>query len=235
MQPFRSETRFESRSWEGVVAELIDDRIIIRTPGPLDTLSNSVYRGGRARASHYVNWRVPLTYNSDDPNRDIERQLCQWQCDASQSVVLMTAAKLTHASIIEAEDERFRLFCLTTAGTGNAARAGSQRKVYEAWRPGTINTFLLFDGQLGEPAMVNALMTAVEAKAAALQDIGLCDSDNGLIATGTTTDAIVIGASGNRSYGAIHGYAGTATSVGAAVGRLVYESVHESVRTQHQP
>ncbi|EFM13166.1 protein of unknown function DUF105 [Paenibacillus curdlanolyticus YK9] len=235
MQPFRSEARFESRIWDGVVAELIDDRIVIHSAEPLRTLSNSVYRGGEATARQFVNWRVPLTYNSDHPTRDIEQQLAEWQCEASQAVVLMTAAKLTHASIMETENDRFRMFCLTTAGTSNAARAGSQRKVYDAWRPGTINTFLLFDGQLGESAMVNALMTAVEAKAAAIQDIGLRDSDNGLTATGTTTDAIVIGVSGSRTFGAIHDYAGTATTVGAAVGRLVYETVYESVQTQHQP
>ncbi len=80
--------------------------------------------------------------------------------------------------------------------------------------------------------MVNALMTAVEAKAAALQDVGLRDPDNGLIATGTTTDAIVLGVSGNSAYGAVHEYAGTATTVGAAIGKLVYDTAYEAVVTQ---
>lgn len=80
--------------------------------------------------------------------------------------------------------------------------------------------------------LINALMTATEAKAAALQDYGLRDSDNGLIATGTSTDAIILGVSGSSAYGAIHEYAGTATELGAAIGRLVYDTVYESVTTQ---
>jgi len=238
MQPFRTSTaRYDSSCWGGVRAALSEDgeRITIDAPVPLRTLSNAVYRGGTSSADRFVNWKVPLTYSSDDPYRDIADRLRQWGLGPARSVVLMTAAKLTHASVAELADERFRLVCLTTAGTRNAARAGSERTVYEAWRPGTINTFLLFDGQLTDAATVNAIMTAVEAKAAALQDIGLCDPDNGRLATGTTTDAIVLGVSGNPIYRAVHEYAGTATTVGAAIGKLVYDTVYEAVATQHEP
>ncbi|MFD2875687.1 adenosylcobinamide amidohydrolase [Paenibacillus rhizoplanae] len=118
-----------------------------------------------------------------------------------------------------------------TAAAGNAARAGSQRSVLAAYRPGTINIMLGIDGWLSQSAMVNAVMTATEAKAAALADLGIKDSENGLSATGTTTDAMVVAVSGSRRYAAEHVYAGTATDLGGAIGRLVYSTVTESLRS----
>ncbi|PWW06505.1 adenosylcobinamide amidohydrolase [Paenibacillus cellulosilyticus] len=236
MQPFRTSAIFRSACWHGVTAELSDegDRITINAPMRLLTLSNAVYNGGMSAADTIVNWKVPLDYNGDDPQGEIALQLRHWGLEPARSAVLMTAAKLTHASAAELSGNRFKLICITTSGTRNAARAGSDRTVYPAWRAGTINTVLLFDGQLTDSAMVNVLMTATEAKAAALQDIGLRDMDNGLVATGTSTDAVVLGVSGSSDYGVIHEYAGTATEVGAAVGKLVYDTVHESVMTQHE-
>ncbi|GFN31790.1 adenosylcobinamide amidohydrolase [Paenibacillus xylaniclasticus] len=236
MQPFRVMNEYYSSCWTGLYARLSDDgeRIMIESPDRMRTLSSAIYRGGMSSADRFINWRVPLTYNNDDPHTEILDRLEQWGIEHERAIVLMTAAKLTHASVAEYMDDRFKLVCMTTAGTRNAARAGSERTIYESWRPGTINTFLLFDGQLTDAAMVNAMMTAVEAKAAALQDIGLRDSDNGLAATGTTTDAIVLGVSGKTIYHAIHEYAGTATTVGAAIGQLVYDTVYESVVTQHE-
>jgi adenosylcobinamide amidohydrolase len=206
----------------------------VEAPAKLRTLSNAVYNGGMSSTDRLVNWKVPLHYNSNNPQADIALQLQQWGLDPVRSVVLMTAAKLTHASVEELCGNCFKLICITTSGTRNAARAGSERTVFPAWRAGTINTMLLFDGQLTDSAMVNALLTATEAKAAALQDFGLRDPDNGRIATGTTTDAIILGVSGSSAYGAIHEYAGTATEVGAAIGKLVYDTVFESATTQYE-
>jgi adenosylcobinamide amidohydrolase len=85
------------------------------------------------------------------------------------------------------------------------------------------------DGRLTPAAMVNAVQTAVEAKAAALADLGITDPENGLIATGTTTDAIVLAVSQSGRYNAEHVYAGTATDLGGAIGRLVYSAVTGSL------
>jgi Uncharacterized conserved protein len=238
MQPFRTHARFRSKYWQDVIVELSGDndgdRITVTLPARLRTLSNAVYNGGFSSAETLVNWKVPITYNASNPQEEIAVQLRQWELAPERSAVLMTAAKLTHASIGELANSHFKLICITTSGTRNAARAASDRTVYPAWRAGTINTILLFDGQMTDSAMVNALMTAAEAKAAALQDIGIHDMENGLIATGTSSDAVILGVCGSPAYGAVHEYAGTATEVGAAIGRLVYDSVYESVTTQHE-
>lgn len=82
--------------------------------------------------------------------------------------------------------------------------------------------------------MVNAIITATEAKTAALQQLGIIEQANGQAATGTTTDAIVIGVSQAASWNALHAYAGVATTIGCAIGEAVYDTVLEATRTQHE-
>ncbi|MCM3625846.1 adenosylcobinamide amidohydrolase [Paenibacillus glycanilyticus] len=233
-QPFRQGQRYDSQVWEGVRIALLEDRLEICHPQQLRTLSNAVHTGGLAEANVIVNWKVPLHYAGTDPAKDTASQLSLWGYSPERTIGLLTAAKLTHASIAEVEGDCFKLLCVTTAGTRNAARAGLPRATFSAYSAGTINTVLLVDGQMTDSAMTNAIITYAEAKAAALSDLFLTDSETNGIATGTTTDAVVIGVSGNPLYRAVHAYAGTATTIGNAIGRLVYETVTEACRTQHE-
>ncbi|WP_194830533.1 adenosylcobinamide amidohydrolase [Laceyella tengchongensis] len=77
------------------------------------------------------------------------------------------------------------------------------------------------------------MITATEAKAAALADLGVTDS-KGLVATGTTTDAVVIAATGNIQDGVIHPYAGTLSPLGQAIARTVYAGVTEAVENERR-
>ncbi|MOA68157.1 Adenosylcobinamide amidohydrolase [compost metagenome] len=49
------------------------------------------------------------------------------------------------------------------------------------------------------------------------------------MATGTTTDAVVLGVTQRADWQLVHSYAGTATDLGGAIGRLVYAAVRESL------
>ncbi|GLX70768.1 adenosylcobinamide amidohydrolase [Paenibacillus glycanilyticus] len=233
-QPFRQGDKYDSKIWEGVWLRLLEDRVVIHSPRKLTTLSNAIHTGGLAEADTIVNWKVPLDYAGTDPAKDTSDQLATWGYAPERTIGLLTAAKLTHASVAEMEGDCFKLVCVTTAGTRNAARAGLPRNTFSAYSAGTINTVLLVDGQMTESAMTNAVITYAEAKAAALQDLQLNDSETNRIATGTTTDTVVVGVSGNAVYSAVHAYAGTATTIGNAIGRLVYETVLEACRTQHE-
>ncbi|MCK9918341.1 adenosylcobinamide amidohydrolase, partial [Microbacteriaceae bacterium K1510] len=133
----------------------------------------------------------------------------------------------------EVNGDAFRMICCTTAGTSNSARAGHVSKTFSAYQCGTINTFLLIDGRTLPAAMVNALITATEAKAAALQDLHLRARDGGT-ATGTTSDSFVLAVS-QQSFSEVHAFAGTATTIGDAAARLVYQTVYEAVSTQEHP
>lgn len=225
------EKAYQSEVWMGLALEWREGHLLLEFPAEAESLSSAVYGGGAGRLKRAVNQYVSRDYECSNPVRDMEQKLLEWGYPLEGCAGLMTAVPLEHAAVAEEDTGSAGIFCCVTAAAGNAARAGSQRSVLAAYRPGTINIMLGIDGWLSPPAMVNAVMTATEAKAAALADLGITDAENGLIATGTTTDAMVLAVSGSRRYAAEHVYAGTATDLGGAIGRLVYSAVTESLRS----
>ncbi|ETT65250.1 hypothetical protein C173_19521 [Paenibacillus sp. FSL R7-277] len=232
--PFKAEDgekTYRSKVWPGLTLEWREGHLLVEFPAEADSISSAVYGGGAGRLKRAVNQYVSRDYECSNPVQDLENKLQEWGYPLEGCAGLMTAVPLEHAAVAEEDTGSAGIFCCVTAAAGNAARAGSERSVLAAYRPGTINIMLGIDGWLSQSAMVNAIMTATEAKAAALADLGIRDAENGLGATGTTTDAIVIAVSGSRRYAAEHVYAGTATDLGGAIGRLVYSAVTESLRS----
>lgn len=232
-QPFLDHTFYRSSIWPDLTITNTDEHVLIRTVDPMTVFSNALWQGGLTHASHFVNWKVPLDYRCADPVELMCTQIKAWGYPIGRTVGLQTAARLTHASIQEEAGDKYRLICCVTAGTGNAARAGRARTTFSAYACGTINTFVLIDASMTTSAMINAVITATEAKAAALQDLGVTE-EAGEIATGTTTDAVVLASSQNKQYGDPHQFAGVATTIGNAIGRLVYQAVYEAVVTQKE-
>jgi adenosylcobinamide hydrolase len=230
-QPFRFSTSYCSDIWPDISIEYREDHLLLQAPEPLTVFSSALWMGGLAQATHLVNWKVPLTYRCEDPAAMMRDQISVWGYPVDRCVGLQTAAKLTHGAVEEESGDRYRMICCATAGTRNSARAGKVRETFSAYQCGTINIFLLVDANLTPAAMINGMMTATEAKAAALQDLQIVDED-GDIATGTTTDCVVLASSQNGQYGAPHQFAGAATTIGNAIGRLVYRAVYTAVATQ---
>jgi len=236
-QPFRAASgklSYVPEAWTDLTFTYEDDRLIVDSKEELQTLSSAVFGGGLGRANRFVNWKVPLNYDCSDPVRDFHERIAAWGYAKSSTVGLITAAKLTHTSIVEETGEEFRIVCLSTAGVGNAARAGVERPSFAAYTPGTINSFIMIDARMTPAAMVNAIMTASEAKAAALQELDIRDHLYGVPATGTTTDAVVVAVSQSQRFEHEHAYGGTATTIGNAIGRLVFQSVYEAVATRNE-
>lgn len=224
---------YHSVAWPGTVVSLESKNdqphIRITLPGQAASMSSAIYGGGFVQLDHIVNRYVNKYYDCSDPIGDMTNFIAAHGYPGESSAGLMTAVKLKYTSIREETGEQASILCCATAGVGNAARAGASRTTFAAYQPGTINMILMIDGVLTPGCMLNAVLTATEAKAAALQDMNVLDHETGAVATGTTTDAIVVGVSGNPAYGVNHHYAGTATDLGGMIGRLVYESVTESI------
>lgn len=230
MQPFRDQSQYPSRVWPELLMVKKDGHLLFKLPKSLSAYSSAVYGGGFQRVSHFVNWQVPLDYASKDPAQLMKQKILGWNYPLQQTIGLQTAAKIHCASIQEEKGDEFRIVACVTAGVGNRERAGKKRMTYSAYQCGTINTFVFIDGKLSQAAMINGIITATEAKAAALQDLQI-KVESGEYATGTTTDAIVLAATQNESC-PTHLFAGTATTIGNAIGCLVYEATCEAVRNQ---
>ena len=118
---------------------------------------------------------------------------------------------------------------LLTAGVQtNALRAGRDSGDY--WEPGTINIIILSNRKLGNGAMSNMLITATEAKTAALEDLDIRSSSSGLPATGTGTDNIIV-VSGQ---GLPAEMSGGHTKLGELLTKSVYEATIQAIAKQNQ-
>jgi len=235
VQPFRSgATTYHARSIHNVDVHYEEPSIIMKSNALWDVISNAVYAGGMTKASAAANVRVPLDYSSDAPAFEFAEWLEQVKLSKQETAGFMTAAKLTHAAFCEWSEEDFKLLVMATAGTSNAARAGCERITYAGYHAGTINLFIWIDGRMSQAAMVNAMMTATEAKCAALADLQIVDKETNSIATGTTTDAMFLAVSQASCYHNEHQYAGTATTLGCQLARAVYHSIYTAVSTQQQ-
>ncbi|RUT46396.1 hypothetical protein EJP82_13105 [Paenibacillus anaericanus] len=222
---------YESTSWPGLKLIQGERHLLLEAPSMMEGLSSAVFGGGMKPIRRMANIYVDRFYRCDDPERDISLLLQEWKYPQTETAGLLTAVQLRHAAVAEEYTDDFAVFCCATAGISNGARAGVKRTTFPAsWTPGTINLMLVVDGKMTPAAMVNAIITATEAKAAALSDLGVLDAENGLTATGTTTDSVVLGVSQSAHWPLVHAYAGTATDIGGAVGRLVYAAVSESLR-----
>lgn len=193
-----------------------------------------------------MNRQVDKLYNEADPLREMDDFILREGLNPRGTAGMLTAAlvkdvgystltwtrdgaedwshkqQLELASVIEAETQPLHVCAWVTVGLGNKARAGAELPAASLY-PGTINTIIVIDGQLTDAAMVNAVITATEAKAAALQSLGV--DVNGQPATGTSTDAVLIA---TTCRGHLYSYAGTATALGYMIGRTVYEAIMAS-------
>ena len=143
---------------------------------------------------------------------------------------MMTAASMDSLRISRESIQGVDIIVLVTSGLSNPRRAGDKAEYRiiseQAQGPGTINTIVITSGILSRAAMVEALMIATEAKAAALQQVKIKSSVSNGIATGTGTDAIAI-VSGHGP-GEIK-YCGKHVLFGEVLGRLVIEAVTSSI------
>lgn len=238
-QPFRQGTSYRSNTIAGLTIELHEPALLMYSNRQWQAISNAVHNGGQSAIQAAVNYRVSLDFSSDSPQDDLLRLLydvtsAKDGLDHKCTAGFMTAAKLTHATVGELSQQDFSMFVLATAGTSNAVRAGSRRQTYPGYHAGTINIFIWLDARMSQAAIVNAIITATEAKSAALADLAVVEQANGLIATGTSTDAIFVAVSQHSAFPVEHQYAGAATELGCKLGELVYAVVHQAVRTQQE-
>lgn len=202
----------------GLWLEQCATRLVLRSEAPLETVSSAVLGGGLGLARAVLALRVPADYASRTPAADLSAAAEELGLSAPV-IGLLTAARVDRPGVAVRRARGLAVAAVVTAGLGNACTAGAGAPA--VWRPGTINAVVVLDARLDPGALVNAVITVTEAKAALLARRGV-RGPTGEPATGTTTDAVVVAATGR---GPTIPFAGPGTLAGWLAARAVHAAL----------
>lgn len=206
--------------------ELMTEHIVLRSPIPLRTMSSGVVGSGIGWHHLFVNRHVDKDYDCSDHRREMLDYLTAHGFETGDTVAMMTAVKLEDVSYRLYKEDGFTVFILVTAGVGNAIDASRSEAHRFQKVPGTINIWIFVSGDMTEEAFIQSIMTATEAKAKAMQNLEIKDRVTGTIATGTSTDSILVASTQRGQY---LDYGGTITPLGKIIGKGVYECTGEAI------
>ncbi|HEV8439847.1 MAG TPA: adenosylcobinamide amidohydrolase [Methylomirabilota bacterium] len=213
---------------QGVGVEIDAEAVVITSDIPLRVLSSAVLHGGLGEARAIVNLRVPRNHPCDDPPAMLgdfarRRRLPQ------PYVGLLTGARTELAATAVATAHGICALAVTTVGLSN--RFASGRDPMAVCAPSTINTIVVVDADPSPAALVNAVITITEAKVLALHQAGIRGPDGGAV-SGTSTDAVVIAATGR---GRRTPFGGPASELGWTIASAVSRALTEGIRGWREP
>ena len=201
------------------------DHVSFKVDQPLKTISSAVTNPGMGWFRAFVNRHVDANYNCDDVKAEMAQYLEQRGYHLTDTVGMMTAVTTEHAEIGEYEGDFGTVLIMVTAGVGNAVDVS--QAVTREQRVGTINTWVIVNGHLPDEAFIQAMITATEAKTKALQTENVKDPLTGTIATGTSTDSLLIAATQEGEH---LPYAGPITPLGKLIGHGVYDCTIRAIQ-----
>jgi iron complex transport system ATP-binding protein len=203
-----------------------EEYIELTSPIALRTMSSGVIGSGVGWYQKFVNRHVDKNYNCSDHRKEMAAFLKTNGFEPSETVGMMTAVFLKDAEYQTYEQDDFSIFVVVTAGVSNAVDASKSEMHSFENMPGTINTWIFVNGELTEEAFIQCIMTATEAKGKVMDAQKVIDVVTGTIATGTSTDSILIAAT---QQGTCLEYAGTITPLGKLIGKAVYECTARAI------
>ncbi|GHB01879.1 adenosylcobinamide amidohydrolase [Streptomyces tendae] len=201
-------------------------------PGPgWRMVSSAVLGGGIAERAWVLNAQVAHGYRRTDPARHLAG-LARAAGARGPGVGLMTAADVSaHGRARDGGAEAVATAGVSVRGWAAAPQecaTGAASRECGAAPPGTVNIVVALPVALSDAALVNAVMTATEAKVQALLDAGLDCS-------GTPTDAVCVAARAPRDGAAVHAFAGPRSEWGARLARAVHRAVRAALPAVAHP
>ncbi|MEV0017263.1 adenosylcobinamide amidohydrolase [Streptomyces tendae] len=203
-------------------------------PGPgWRMVSSAVLGGGIGERAWVLNAQVAHGYRRTDPARHLAG-LARAAGARGPGVGLMTAADVsTHGRARDGGAEAVATAGVSVRGWAAAPQecataAAPPECTTGAAPPGTVNIVVALPVALSDAALVNAVMTATEAKVQALLDAGLDCS-------GTPTDAVCVAARTPRDGADVHAFAGPRSEWGARLARAVHRAVRAALPAVAHP
>lgn len=230
LKPSKDKQRKQKIQINQTLLKIKEEHIILKSPIPLRTMSSGVLNSGLGWYKHFINRHVDNKYNIKDYKQDMCHYLKQFSLKESETVAMMTAAQLENVGISEIETGDFSLLVVVTAGVNNAIDASLGEKHEFKLIPGTINTWIFVSGKLTEEAFLQSIVTATEAKTIALRELNVLDQLTQTLATGTSTDSILVAAT---QEGAQLEFGGPITPLGSQIGKAVYQTTKQALENYY--
>jgi len=211
---------------DGVEVDVGPEAVVVIAAETLTVLSSAVTGGGLGPARAIMNLHV----EKDGPWEDAEARLGALAARRrlpAPWVGLLTGARTERARVAHERARALAALVVVTVGLSNAVAAG--RSAAAVAPPGTINTIAIVDAALGPAALVNLVVTLTEVKALVLAEAGVTCAAGP--ASGTSTDAVVIAATGR---GRALSFGGPISEAGWLVARAARAALSEGVRRWQQ-
>jgi adenosylcobinamide hydrolase len=208
---------------EGIEVAVDREAVVVTAREPLTVLSSAFVRGGLTAARAILNLHVPKNLREDQAE-DLLARFALRRAIPGPWVGLLTAAWTERAEVAHVRERGLSAMAMVTVGLSNRVAAGTTPVA--AWTPSTINAIVVVDGAAEPAALVNAVMTVTEVKAALLAAADVRCGD-GSMASGTSTDAVVVAATGR---GASHRFGGPISAFGRVVARAARGALEPGIR-----
>ncbi|ETA66927.1 hypothetical protein MettiDRAFT_0330 [Methanolobus tindarius DSM 2278] len=225
---------------------LHEKSIVVELPSGRNTLTTSWLNGGYRNDIRYI-YNHQVLHESD-----VDHEVSSLEgggisayaalvskklgLDPLYSTGLMTAANMKNVAIVTHNFRDLEVTAIITGGIEvNGGRAGDPATYYQengqfTMIPGTINTILLIGANVPHYAMVNAVVTASEAKAVAVNELMAPSQYSQGIATGSGTDMIAV-VSDNTSHLYLDD-SGKHSKLGELIGKCVKEATKKALAQQ---
>lgn len=226
---------------QSTIYDFTNKTVLLTFTHPITILSS--LEGMRTDITHVGNHYFPPPSWGLGHNQGVlslkERILKVLGLQDESTALLFTGADMDNLAIVEKSYKDMRVIALVTAGVGgNAVRMSADTgNFYELTtpekleKPGTINILLLTNTTLTTRAMTRSIISATEAKTAALYDLDIRSSYSPARnpATGTGTDNIIIIQGEGPPVDASGGH----TKMGELMARAVHDGVIEAIGKQN--
>ena len=214
---------------------LKENVLAVISDAPLNTVSSAFHNGGGLKKTNVIlNVEVPKSYGDrnlhDDPDAFITNSAKTFGIKGA-FIGMVTAAAVTNFAIVSRKKGDLGVSVVATAAdneghTCNHAESAGEKIDVEEDAAGTINIIVVVDGNPTESCLVSLLITATEAKMAAIKELDIRSRYSGDEATGTITDAMVVA---ETEHGPPIIYGGPASPLGQLVGYCTRKAVKEAV------
>ena len=231
----------------GDKVQLFQETVVISFKGRRNVVSTSVLNGGYREDLQFAFNNSCGRNNKADCHKMKGDSLeghymaiaLELGLDPDRTTGVGTAALMENMATVTKSHGPLTVSAMVTAGIDvNGGRAGdpaaydelTKTNLLEKEVSGTINMFLNINARLPEGTLTRALMTATEAKTAALQELMANSSYSDGLATGSGTDAAIIISDLDSDIYLTN--AGKHVVLGELIGTSVKEAVKEALKLQ---